>query len=114
MYKKYAKIRDSLKLNDSKVATMAGISRSTLSEWKSGKHQLDFVTLQKIADALSVSISSFTDEPQTKKAVIDFISDEEKEMNEYIEKLKNLSPKAQQAIFDQIDFQNTKENSSNA
>ena len=114
MYKKYSKIRDSMKLNDSKVAILAGISRSTLSEWKSGKHIPDLVTITKIANALSVPISSLTDDTQPQNTVVDFLSDEEREMNKYIEMLKNLSPKAQKAIYDQIEFQKTKENASNA
>lgn len=55
MYELYAKIRDEKGLKDADVARLAGMSRASLSEWKSGKYSPKFGTLEKIADALGVS-----------------------------------------------------------
>lgn len=54
-YEIYAKIRDSLGLNDAKIAKLCGFGRSTFSDWKVGRSCPKTEKLQKIANALGVS-----------------------------------------------------------
>ena len=58
-YENYCKIRDSKNLKDAKIASMTGIAKSTLSDWKAGRSQPKADKLKKIADFLGVSIESF-------------------------------------------------------
>ena len=55
MYADYAKIRDAAGLSDFAVAKKAGISPSTLSDWKTGKSQIKSDKIAKIADVLGVT-----------------------------------------------------------
>jgi len=55
MYEDYAKIRDSLGLKDAEVAKMCGLTRSTFSDWKSGRSTPKDEKMQKIADALGTT-----------------------------------------------------------
>lgn len=55
-YQIYCKIRDKLGYKDSAVATGAGITKSTFSDWKAGRYQPKDEKLQKIASFLGVSM----------------------------------------------------------
>lgn len=54
-YESYSKIRDSKGLKDGNVAELAGIGRSTFSDWKSGRSVPKEAKLMKIAAALGVT-----------------------------------------------------------
>ena len=56
MYEIYEKLRDERGVTDYRVATDLGLSRSTLSEWKSQKHKPNLDTLLKLASYFSVSV----------------------------------------------------------
>lgn len=56
MYETYCKLRDAKGLTDYKVAQDLGFSRSTLTQWKSGKFMPKADKLQKIADYFGVSV----------------------------------------------------------
>lgn len=56
MYAKYATLRDSKGLNDSKVSKATGIPRSTFSDWKSGRCKPKLEKLLKIADFLGITL----------------------------------------------------------
>ena len=71
MYERYAKVRDILGLKDSDVCKKTGISPGTMSDWKAGRYNLKLDKLQKIADALGVSITMFTEEEEDKAFYID-------------------------------------------
>ena len=58
-YEKYAEIRDKKNLTDGKVAEIAGIGRSTFSDWKSGRSIPKLEKMQKIADALEMDYFAF-------------------------------------------------------
>ena len=58
-YKKYETLRDKKKVTNYQVAVGAGISRSTLSEWKDGKHNPELATLTKLADYFGVKLEAF-------------------------------------------------------
>lgn len=60
MYENYCKIRDEKGLKDADVATLAGIGKSTFSDWKSGRSQPKIEKLEKIAAALGVSLKVLT------------------------------------------------------
>lgn len=56
MYKIYARLRDKKHVTDYEVAKQAGLSRSTLSEWKKGSLQPSIETLKKLSEYFNVSI----------------------------------------------------------
>lgn len=59
MYSKYAELRDKLSLTDYAVAKRSGVGRSTLSDWKTGKHVPNTDNLSKIASVLGVTVDYF-------------------------------------------------------
>ena len=61
-YENYEKIRQERGVSDYKVAGDAGISRSTISEWKTGAHTPSLENLQKIAKALGCSVGELIGE----------------------------------------------------
>ena len=59
MYSKYAALRDSKGMSDYEVAKRSGVGRSTISEWKQGKHTPNTENLYKIATVLGVTLDYF-------------------------------------------------------
>ena len=59
MYSKYAELRDKKGLSDYAVAKRSGVGRSTLSDWKTGKHMPNTDNLAKIAGVLGVTVDYF-------------------------------------------------------
>lgn len=59
MYEKYKKLRDKKGVSDYKVAKETGITKSTFSDWASGRSSPKIEKLQKIADFFGVSIEYF-------------------------------------------------------
>lgn len=57
IYDRYKAIRDSRNVKDSQVAKETGITKSTFSEWKSGKYTPKQEKLKKIADYFGVTIN---------------------------------------------------------
>ncbi len=62
MYKKYAEIRDKLGYTDYAVSKATGISKSSFTDWKSGRSNFKIERLQKIAEFFEVPVTSFLDE----------------------------------------------------
>lgn len=56
MYEVYCKLRDEKGLKDADVVKATGITKSTFSDWKSGRSKPKQDKLQKIADFLEVSV----------------------------------------------------------
>lgn len=56
MYSDYARLRDEKGLTDYAVAKKIGVGRSTLSDWKTGKHIPGPDNLKKIANFFNVSV----------------------------------------------------------
>lgn len=56
MYEIYCKLRDEKGYKDSDVARIAGITKSTFSDWKSGRSCPKNDKLQKIAEVLGVTV----------------------------------------------------------
>ena len=59
MYEKYKKLRDKKGVSDYKVAQETKITKSTFSDWASGRSSPKLEKLQKIADYFGVSIEYF-------------------------------------------------------
>ena len=55
MYDIYCRLRDDKKLKDSDVAKATGITKSTFSDWKTGRSKPKQDKLQKIADFFGVT-----------------------------------------------------------
>lgn len=56
MYEIYCKLRDSRCIKDADVVRATGITKSTFSDWKSGRSEPKKEKLQKIADYFDVSV----------------------------------------------------------
>ena len=56
MYEIYCQVRDSLGLKDADVVRLSGVSKSTFSDWKSGRSTPKKEKLIKIASALNISL----------------------------------------------------------
>jgi transcriptional regulator with XRE-family HTH domain len=59
LYKRYAELRDKKGVTDYKVSKETGISKSSFSEWKSGRSKPKAEKLKKIADYFGVTIEYF-------------------------------------------------------
>lgn len=62
MYRRYVALRDERGLTDYKVAIGAGVTKSTFSDWKTGRSEPKIDKLKKIADYFGVSIEYFLGE----------------------------------------------------
>ena len=62
MYEIYARFRDAMGMTDYAVSKLTGISRSTLSEWKSGKHNADTATLYRLSKLLGTTVEVLSGE----------------------------------------------------
>lgn len=56
MSKLYEILRDEKGLKDADIARIAGVSRASMSQWKSGQFTFKYDKMVKIADALGVSV----------------------------------------------------------
>ncbi len=59
MYKKYEKLREEKGVTDYKVARDTGITKSTFSDWKSGRSKPKTEKLKVLADYFEVSVDYF-------------------------------------------------------
>ena len=62
MYKMYERARDEKGVTDYEVAKQTGLSRSTLSEWKSGAHTPSLETLKRLATYFDKTLDYFIHE----------------------------------------------------
>ena len=61
MYEKYVEIRDSKGITDYRVSEDTGITKSTFSDWKSGRSNPKLDKLKILADYFGVTIEYFLD-----------------------------------------------------
>ena len=61
MYEQYVEIRDSRKLKDYRVSEDTGITKSTFSDWKSGRSKPKMEKLKLLVAYFAVSIEYFFD-----------------------------------------------------
>lgn len=62
MYEKYLELRDSKGLTDYKVAIDTGITKSTFTDWKTGRSEPKLEKLAKIAEYFGVTVDYFVKE----------------------------------------------------
>lgn len=68
MYQKYVKLRDEKGVSDYRVSEDTGITKSTFTDWKSGRSQPKLDKLKILADYFGVSIEYFINvEPEQEK-----------------------------------------------
>lgn len=59
MYRKYVELRDSKGLTDYKVSLETGITKSTFTDWKTGRSKPKLEKLAKIAEYFGVTVDYF-------------------------------------------------------
>lgn len=59
MYQKYVELRDQKGVTDYRVACETGITKSTFTDWKSGRSEPKLDKLQKIASYFGVGVEEF-------------------------------------------------------
>lgn len=92
MYEIYCKLRDSMGLKDADIVKATGITKSTFSDWKSGRSNPKKEKLQKIADFFNVSLD-YLMTGEDKSVLLDrkyYINEETAEMAEKIFHNKEL------------------------
>ncbi|MCU6800797.1 helix-turn-helix domain-containing protein [Alitiscatomonas aceti] len=120
MYEIYCKLRDSKGVKDSDVVKATGITKSTFSDWKSGRSKPKNDKLQKIADYFGVTIDYLmTGTEDKKEAPVLTARDERdiaKDLNRIMEKLsageegpasydgEELDPEAAELFRDELDL----------
>ena len=91
MYTIYCKLRDERKLKDSDVSKATGITKSTFSDWKSGRSKPKLEKLQLIADYFNVSVEYLRGTENTKKETPTEISERDKKLMKATELLQEYS-----------------------
>lgn len=88
MYSIYCKLRDEKQLKDSDVSKATGITKSTFSDWKSGRSKPKQDKLQKIADYFDVSLEYLTtgEEKEWQPTITE---KDEKDLDKKVENLLN-------------------------
>lgn len=64
-YEKLKQIRTNKNITTYKLSELTGIPQSTISKMENGKRKIETESLQKLAEALGVSINEFFDERDT-------------------------------------------------
>lgn len=70
MYEKYLQLRTRKGVKDADVAKATGITRSTFSDWKTGRSQPKAEKLKKIADYFGVDPNYFSDNFDEQEEII--------------------------------------------
>lgn len=120
MYEIYCKLRDSKGVKDSDVVKATGITKSTFSDWKSGRSKPKNDKLQKIADYFGVTIDYLMTGTEDKKEPPVLTARDErdiaKDLNRIMEKLsageegpasydgEELDPEAAELFRDELDL----------
>lgn len=93
MYEIYCKLRDERNVKDSDVSKSTGITKSTFSDWKSGRSNPKNDKLQKIADYFGVTIDYLTTgKTESEKNESSLTSKDEKDIAKDLESImKKLS-----------------------
>jgi Helix-turn-helix. len=91
MYEIYCKLRDAKSLKDSDVSRGAEVTKSTFSDWKTGRSVPKNDKLQKIADYFEVSLDYLTTGQENKRKESELTKrderDIEKQLNAFREQL---------------------------
>ncbi|MDT4373026.1 helix-turn-helix transcriptional regulator [Blautia coccoides] len=65
MYEKYVILRNKKKVTDYRVSEETGITKSTFTDWKSGRSNPKFDKLLVLAKYFGVSVEYFAEEKET-------------------------------------------------
>ena len=87
MYSNFEKILKQKKLSSYKVAKEAGVTQTSLSNWKNGKSVPSTTTLQKIADYLGVTVDYLMNGEETDNKALN--EKGERDIKQAIEDFKN-------------------------
>lgn len=87
MYSNFEKILKQKKLSSYKVAKEAGVTQTSLSNWKNGKSVPSTTTLQKIADYLGVTVDCLMNGEETDNKALN--EKDERDIKQAIEDFKN-------------------------
>ena len=90
MYEIYCKIRDERNFKDSDVAKGTGITKSTFSDWKSGRSKPKKEKLLKIASFLGVSVDYLMTGEEKEGSEKYYLNDETTKMAQSIFENKDL------------------------
>lgn len=92
MYSDYRMYRDFKKVTDYQVAKATGVSRSTFSDWKSGRSAPKREKLKKIAEYLEIPIEYLTGETVIEHTTP--LSEDEAEMLRLFRSLNDMGKQA--------------------
>lgn len=100
MYEIYCKLRDSKGFKDSDVVKATGVTKSTFSDWKSGRSKPKNEKLQRIADFLGVSVDYLLtgEEKENKMPIFEYSSD----IMELIKLYSQLNKEQKSAILNMM------------
>ena len=109
MYERYCILRDSKGLTDAEISRLCGFSKSTLSDWKSGKGTPKTDKLILIARCLGTTVEYLMTGEETRftaeQAKIDVqLARQQKRIKEYMLKFANLSEDKRNQIMSLIDM----------
>ena len=90
MYEVYCKLRDLRGAKDADVVRATGITKSTFSDWKSGRSEPKKEKLQKIADFFDVSLDYLMTGKEKEGGETYYINEETKEIAQKVFENKNL------------------------
>lgn len=88
MYEIYCKLRDEKGIKDSDVVKSTGITKSTFSDWKSGRSKPKNDKLQKIADYFGVTVDYLmTGKEEIKEKAPELTARDERDISKDIERI---------------------------
>lgn len=87
MYANFEKILKKKNLSSYKVAKEAGVTQTSLSNWKNGKSTPSTTTLQKIADYLGVTVDYLMNGKETDSKALN--KKDERDIKQALEDFKN-------------------------
>lgn len=90
MYEIYCKLRDSKGVKDADVVKATGITKSTFSDWKSGRSKPKDEKLKKIADYFGVTIDYLMEGKDSEQTSSKLNRKDEKDIKEIIANTEQL------------------------
>ena len=82
MYENYCRLRDSKGVKDADVSRATGITKSTFTDWKTGRSAPKAEKLQKIAEYFGVSVDYFTTGEEPKAPY--YLNDDTRELAQFL------------------------------
>jgi len=115
IYERYCRLRDLKGYTDAQVSRETGISKPTLSDWKSGRSTPKAAKLKKIADFLEVSLDYLQDGEEEEENPY-YLNEETRKMAQFLfehpghrvllDASRNLQPEDLEAIVNIVNRMN--------